>query len=359
MKIGIVTLPFHINYGGILQAYALSQVLIKEEHEVVFIQEHKNICEKLKNSIGVLVRKMICKLKGRKINIFDDKSRHKKIQSFLKKEFNFISNSKIHYINSFDAVIVGSDQVWRKWSQGWNLYFYFLDFVKNKKTKKISYAASLGTNRWLMNNEETERILKLISDFKGISVRESDAKDICQEHLKVIPKIVLDPTLLLGIKDYVKIGANPMKANYIVSFILDNNAQKQNISDRISSIIASELIALGPEMQIDVINGSSLLGIEEWIRIYSQAKFIITDSFHGSAFAINFNIPFIVLSNINRGQSRLVSLLQTYNLLDRLVTDVNQVEEIVSKPIEWGFVNKKVNELRKISIDFLRSSLDL
>lgn len=355
MKIGIVTLPFHINYGGILQAYALSRVLQREGHEVLFIKESMGVVNRLKNTVGLQIRFIICKISGKRLSIYEDYSKHNEIKRFVSQVLPQSINSKDAAL--FDAVIVGSDQVWRKWSPKWNIAHYFLDFINDKKTKKISYAASLGTDKWTLDDDETKIVNKLIKGFCGVSVRESDAISICQKFLKVTPEVVLDPTLLLSKQDYSEIGACEEKLNYIVSFILDNNYQKQEVSCKIGALLKQEVIALGPEMQAGLDAGKGLLGIEAWMKIYSQANFVITDSFHGSAFAINFNIPFVVLSNSTRGQSRLVSLLNTFNLSDRLIKDEKQVDNIIAKPIDWESVNNVISRLRGYSEDFLKRCL--
>ena len=353
MKIGIVTLPFHINYGGILQAYALSKVLQKEGHEVMFIKEDRGFFKWLRNAIGLQIRKVHCRIKGQRLNIFDDSSKHKEINRFIKRVLPQTSNKK----ESFDAVIVGSDQVWRKWSPEWNISHYFLDFLKDNRVKRISYAASLGSDKWTMNNDESRLLSELIKGFCGVSVRESDAVAICRENLKITPEVVLDPTLLLSKKDYSIIGASEEKGDYAVSFILDNNDFKRAVSSKVGEIINNRIVALGPEMQDGLKEGKGLIGIEEWIRMYSRSVFVITDSFHGSAFAINFNIPFVVLSNASRGQSRLISILETFNLSDRLITDLAQVESVVANQIAWEDVNEVLNRLRISSISFLNKSL--
>lgn len=355
MKIGIVTLPFHINYGGILQAYALSNVLQKEGHEVVFIKENKGVLKWLKNAIGLQTRKVLCIIKRQRLNIFDDKSKHREIDRFIKRalpQANFSSEGE-----SYDAVIVGSDQVWRKWSSEWNISHYFLDFLKDNRVKRISYAASLGSDKWTLDEDETHKLSNLIKGFCGVSVRESDAVSICRENLKVTPEVVLDPTLLLTKKDYSNIGASEEIGDYAVSFILDNNEFKRAVSSKVGKILNNRIIALGPEMQDGLKEGKGLIGIEEWIKMYSRSKFVITDSFHGSAFAINFNIPFVVLSNTSRGQSRLTSILETFNLSDRLITDLEQVETVVANQIAWDAVNEELSRLRIISKDFLNNSL--
>ncbi len=96
-----------------------------------------------------------------------------------------------------------------------------------------------------------------------------------------------------------------------------------------------------------------------WLRGFQDAKFVVTDSFHGTVFSILHNIPFIAIGNVDRGLSRFQSLLKMFALEDRLITDINSVniDNFVSREIEWGRVNERLESERGKAMEFLSKSL--
>src|SRR5690554_3210742 len=172
MKIGIITHPVIYNYGGILQNYALQQVLKDMGHEVYTIDRLPKT--KLINKILSVRKKTIIKIKGKKIKLRSWQTQKKNYNNkkntpgFVKKKNQTTSSiftdteiKKIHKKYDFDAYIVGSDQVWRRNDAHGN-NDEFLAFLKNNnQVKKIAYSASFGVSEWEYNGEETKRFQKL------------------------------------------------------------------------------------------------------------------------------------------------------------------------------------------------------
>ena len=194
MKIAILTHPLGANYGGILQAYALSTYLKSKGHEVIIINRQSNLPFLLR-----IIKKVLVFFRHPRYH----NPRYKHLVNFVKRNLNYsrpLSTTKqldsFVRKNNLDIIIVGSDQVWRADFALEYDYNYFLDFVTNQ-AKKISYAASFGLSHWKYTKEQTAKIKELIDEFSFISVREDEGVTLCRQNLGIEAVHVLDPTLLL------------------------------------------------------------------------------------------------------------------------------------------------------------------
>lgn len=362
MKIGIVTHPFGINYGGNLQAFALQTILERMGHEVFFVhREGKN--RGVKKEIKVILAKVFYSLPI--IVQLPIVSKFPRIKRAYEKK-NFVSfvkrNIHKHYYldesdnQTLDVLIAGSDQIWRKWGETWDIMFYFFDFAQNWDVKKYSYAASLGINTWNFSSEETVELTKLLKQFDGLSVREKDAVSLIKEKTSLDSEWVLDPTLLLSAEDYMKeLDIREIGNEKLVTYILDKDIDKESIIANVSLLKKCNPFEIGKPIESSRENFAELPSIESWLSHFMGAEFVITDSFHGTAFSINFNKNFVVLSNPFRGQSRLSSILSMFGLENRLVTSKEEAMRISCIPIDWETVNKKLCIEREKSMKFLKN----
>lgn len=215
----------------------------------------------------------------------------------------------MRYIEQYklETLIVGSDQVWRPMYNDC-LYDMFLQFAENFKGKKIAYAASFGVDNWEFTDEQTKICSSLIKQFDAISVRESSGKSLCKKYWVIDAVNVLDPTLLVNKDDYIKICADipVVKERYLAAYILDS-------SDRVNEIIAEEADKRGLIVRRYSADAKAELTVEEWISIFRDASFVVTDSFHGTVFSILFEKPFRCVANRDRGNARFEDLLDKYN----------------------------------------------
>lgn len=354
MKIGIITLPLHTNYGGVLQAYALQEVLKGMGHHVSFLNKgsknfvRQNIFEPLAEYISPI---------SSRFNVLTYYYRGNNFSSFIRKnidDFYFVATHNSN--NVFDALIVGSDQVWRKWGNSQDYRFFFFDFAEEWIVKRYSYAASLGTDQWSYNEKETEEICHLIKKFDAVSLREKEAVDLLRNMFHINGSWNIDPTLLLTKDDYIeKLRLKQKRNKKLVSYILDGDNSKKRIVETIEDLFNTTVLENGePKIKQNGISGK-LPAIEIWLENFISAENIITDSFHGTAFSINFNKNFVVLSNALRGQSRLRSILELFDLDDRIVSTEEEAIKVIQTPIDWEVVNKKLEAERKKSIDYLRN----
>lgn len=361
MKIGIVTQPLLNNYGGILQNYALQQALIKIGHSPItldflpgkagFSRIYAQFCRILLKTIGKYKGnwKYPEPMKRNNPYIIGFIERYiAKTPTFWNKYFNSLIKS-----NKIEAIIVGSDQVWRPiYNQ--DLKGMFLYFAKNYRIPKIAYAVSFGSSTLEYNEKQIIYIKKLIKEIKHISVREKDGIKLVEE-LGSKAKCVLDPTLLLTKKDYEKILPILSPKNSLTTYILD---QKDNMPQLLNYLKNTLKIENLNELTLQSHN----VGPIEWIQTIAESKYMITDSFHGTVFCILFHIPFLSIINKERGASRFLSLLQSLNLLNRLIhpedlEDPEKLNEKINLTIDWGNVDLTLNYLRNDSMNFLETSL--
>lgn len=335
MKIGIITLPLHTNYGGILQAYALQTTLEQMGHQVEILEEplvYKHA------SLNRYIRRVLKKCVGKR-SIINYEGFMRKWQPRVAANINQFINTYIHrrIVNfdslsdgEYDAFVVGSDQVWRP-SYNHHIKNAFLGFAENwKNVKRIAYAASFGVDNWEFTEEQTDECKKLIQKFDFVSVREDSAVNLCKEQLGIIATHVLDPTMLLSVDNYqkligeLKISDKP----YLFSYLLDESEEKINILKDICNKLNLPVRKIKLENDISKIPMSRLKSliypsIQEWLASFAQADFVVTDSFHGTVFSIIFNKPFVVLPNKGRGVSRFESLLKTVGLLHKNRQDLD------------------------------------
>lgn len=382
MKIGILTTPLFYNFGGILQCYALKTTLQENGYDVKVIDiqyAKQNIISILKNIVKGLIKRFF--LKDKEAIIYNATwSRRgrdiisQNVKPFVEKNIKertakLNGVKKLHVskelIDEFDAIVVGSDQVWRPLFS--DVYTYFLGFIESKHIRKVAYAASLGVDNWEFSESQTEMAKQLVKDFHVVSVREKSGIDLCERFLNIEAIHVLDPTLLLEKHYYEKLVGLDFDSvrqykerNELMIYMLDYNEEKENLVNFIaykenltpyfSNNINTEKNNLPAKKRI-------VPSVESWIEGFMKSKFVVTDSFHGTVFSIIFNKPFIVYANTQRGGSRFISLLEMFNLEDRLVTSLTDLKNKTLKPIDWNEVNSIVDNEKSKSIAFLKNSL--
>lgn len=338
MRIAILTQPLGHNYGGILQNYALQNILQ--------ILGHTPTTLKQKDLHQISFFKLLIELPKRLFTKYILKKR-----KYIFSEY--VYNPNPIDLTQFDVYIVGSDQVWRpKYNIGM-LDKMFLSFLsKRTNIKRISYAASFGTKEWEYTVEQTAKCSKFLSRFDAVSVRETDGVELCKEYLKREDAVcVLDPTLLLEREEYEELCREipKIEEDILCAYILDLN-------DDIESKLKTIAIQKGLKLKIVSADNKCTLTVPEWLAMFRDAKMIITDSFHGTVFSIIFNKEFYSITNIDRGGSRFTSLLSQFDLMSRLHVSINEIS-LIDDTIKWDSVNAKRNELKQYSINFLTSNL--
>lgn len=372
MKIGILTLSISVNYGGILQAFALQTSLKKMGYNPYLINRRRNPISTFKY-IYRLLKRFILRFVFKRNNyvvLTENQMRKQEaiiglytnqfIQKYITpKTKEFYSSRRMRKLH-FDAVIVGSDQIWRPRYTS-NIYDYFLDFVSSNGVKKISYAASFGTSEWEFTPVQTRKCALLLRKFNAVSVREHHAIPMCEKYFGIDAVQVLDPTMLLTKEEYISLlslDKLEQSTGNLMVYILDMDDYKKAFINKFAEergLIPFDLSFKDKNVE----KAKSACPVEKWLRGFVDAEFIITDSFHGTVFAILFNKPFMTIGNENRGLSRFNSLLSLFNLENRMINSVEDVSITHLDEIIWDEINYILNKERTLSYSFLRNALEI
>ena len=370
MRIGIVTFTFWTNYGCLLQAYALQTALTRMGHEVEHLQLPVEFTTLHPNWKMPMV---YCKRAARKFfcgehNIPIFMHPHKWIRintdAFIAYHIHprYLNEEEWteELSNEYDAIIFGSDQIWRP-IYAYPIEKFFGAFLGASNVKRISYAASFGTEENEYSENQQKACAGLLKKFSAVSVREKSAVAICKERFEVDAKHVLDPTMLLSSEDYIQIfeqANTPKSRGSLAIYVLDENPQIEAFIRKQSS--QKNLIPFRTNSKVE--NWNAKLSerqqppVECWLRAFHDAKFVITDSFHACVFSILFHKPFICIGNKSRGMSRFDSLLNMFGLENRLV-DINDIANYVEKEIDWSFVDSVLAQKREEAFQFLNQAL--
>lgn len=352
MKIGVITLPFNANYGWMLQAYAMQQALINMGHDAILISRRWNLTEQSDSLAARILRPLYYNICCGKL--FSFYKRHIKSTRIYRSSED-LKNVISEY--GLDAVIVGSDQVWRIENTRGVGYNFFLDFANDGRTKKVSFAASFGNDTWAGTTEDDDVIKQLLKDFSGISVREESGIEICRKHFESESTCVLDPTFLLHSSDYDKVLPNKNKyagTHLLSTYILDPTPEKDAFIEK---------IATDKRLHIDNLFVRSrgrfkmYKSMENWLLKIRNADFVVVDSFHGMVFCIIFKKQFIVIANKHRGNTRFVNVLSKLNLQNRLVYNLDQDVQSLYSEIDYAQLDELLNRERTESLKFLKQSL--
>ncbi len=374
MKIGILTHPLTVNYGCLMQAYALQKVLFDMGHDVytIDLQYRYKYNSFLHQFAGWLSRLRLHFRGNKTIPIAFHPSLTKKQENIIAQntrpftQRNIKTTRRIYHNDElqkldeeygFDAYVVGSDQVWLPYMAPW----MFLSFVKRTDVKRYAYAASFGKDSWDFTPEQTKECSKYAKMFNAISVREDSGVGLCKDHLDVEAVQVLDPTLLLNKENYLSlINVSHDDRKTLFSYVLDKAKEKTDIVE----FVATEK---GLETETCMAEDTLIPGVtkdytkcvypsvDKWINGFNNADFVVTDSFHGTVFAIIYNKQFVTIGNKRRGMARFESLLKMFGLEDRLASNLEEVKSIIDKPIDFDNVNEMLQDLRTESMNFLRN----
>lgn len=374
MRIAIITLPLNDgNYGGILQNYALQTVLKRMGHTVETIQLPKEQYLPLwRKPLAYGKRCLLKFVLRRNIRIFHEKWYNRTQPVLLKDMWRFVSEHiatrEIKHFSTirkdeYEAFVVGSDQIWRP------IYSYkpitqaYLDFTKNwKPVRRVAYAASFGTDTWEYTSKQTKQCAALVRLFEGVSVREEAAVKICKEHLHCEALHVLDPTMLLQAEDYVSLFEGQSleePRGQLLTYVLDETPEKSQIIRQLADRHRYEVYRANSryEDKFAPLEERVQPSVEQWLKDFHEAKFIITDSFHATVFSILFGKPFLVIGNEDRGLSRIHSLLRMFGLEVHLVHSLADLNLDRDYALDVERVNEVLKARRREAMEFLKNNL--
>jgi hypothetical protein len=360
-KIGVITFHRAINYGAVLQAYALYESLNKLGFKAVMIDYKNPHIERLydpnpfysNNMKRFLSAILTYSRRAKKNKIFEEFRTNNII---LDKSLDLYSTESIKQLDSYDSFITGSDQVWNYIPSKFDKA-YFLDFVSDSR-KKNSYAASFGFER--IPDEYLDDYKGLLADFNHISVREEQGVEIIKNLLNREAEIVIDPTMLLSKDDWVKISQDYKgKKNYILLYHIASSQSLFDFAINLSKQTNCEIIYISDAIRKRInATYASAISPQMFLGLFKNAKYIVTNSFHGTAFSINFNKLFFVemLPPPAENNSRLINILDTFDLRSRQIVDGDNGN--IFNEINYAMVNEKLELERRCSLDYLKRVLE-
>ena len=364
-RIGILTFHNAYNFGAVLQAYALKEYLQQNSNYIVEIINYKNeYIEKDKSRWKNLFNNNIIKEIARNLLTLKyylklDKEFSIYIHKYLttKKE---IKREELSLLN-YDLYIVGSDQVWNLSLTG-NDKTFFCDFASSDSIC-CSYAASIGSSTF--TDEEMVKFKNLLGKFTLISFREKELVPIFSEILpKKVICSVLDPVFLLDQNKWGLMAKSIVRAPYVLFFCVGYNAEMEPTLDFAKKIAKDQNMELLYLSNQDIwykhreLHHCGVVSPCEFLGFIKNASYVVTNSFHATAFSIVFHRNFFSEVGFKRN-GRIKNLLELTDLEDHAINRGVYVGNKVIQKTDWANVETRLNIERKKSYVFLRSIVDL
>ncbi|WP_044914571.1 polysaccharide pyruvyl transferase family protein [Butyrivibrio sp. WCE2006] len=348
-KVGILTFHNSVNYGAVLQTFALNRVLAKEGFSVEVIDYvNDKIDNELKSkghieekSIKAIIKSALQKYHGaRKLKAF---SKFMDDNIDLSRERDIKKSSIKKVADNYDIFVTGSDQVWNL-SLTNNDTTYFLDFVPDKALK-VAYSVSAGD----CFNEDIKSVDSLVKKFNAVSVRETALNSFINENCSVESCVCCDPVLLADVSEFMKVKSRRiMRKKYIFCYLMGNKPGIIEVARNIAN--EKDLVLIDNKSSVQFFLHSSP---EEYLSWIYNAEYVLTDSFHGTAFSVVFHKQFVSDKYDCDGniKLRISNLLDSLGLKDYFVSINAQNMEIIKDLINKQIDYEKVEEQKKIMSD--------
>lgn len=357
MKIGILTFHCAINFGAVLQAFGLFQYLRSLGHDVSVIDYRPDYLIKpyrpfnlkrikegrsKKQRLFILLREVLA--------LHVRYGREKLFRRFIKDHIHLSPLQLDDKANDFDAFVFGSDQIWNRWITQSDMVFWG-EAPAFEGKRRIAYAASAGSV-----NDLDEDAMSNLERFDAVSVRERNLADYLKSLTTKKIYTVLDPVLLAGKEFYSAIATTKHRSPYLLYFSLEGDAKLRPIVEILAKKRNLELIeVMSSNICFTKGNVQHVLSINDFLGLFLYADFVVTKSFHGTAFSILFERDFMVYYDGQEAPERMSSLLHALGLGNHL----RHIDEpsIASFPINWKDVNDRLEQMRISSRQFLAEAL--
>lgn len=367
MNIKTITCHHVYNYGASLQALALMHILTEKGHNVEIINYIPSyvrnfnslwmIGERYKKNLFIRIAFYgyvipIRLLQFKKKKLFD---------KFAEKYFRL--TKEYHSFEELqreppiaDVIFCGSDQIWNTNVDNGKDPSYYAAFA-SKNTIRASYAASFSISE--IPEGHKDFVCKMLSGMDNISVREATGLSILKNLGFNNGKQVVDPVFLPE-KDYWESLVEPVRINkYVFVYDQENNANIRRIAERIAKQKKLQIIALRdlyPRLYANKAIWNA--GPIEFISLIKNADFVITNSFHCTAFSLLFKRDFVVVPRTHeKVNSRMKDLTMSLGVQDRYLKDLDSIDNI--KPIDYNLIHKKIMNMRELSYMFIDDTLKL
>ncbi|WP_137922406.1 polysaccharide pyruvyl transferase family protein [Hydrogenophaga sp. 2FB] len=377
MNVGILTFHFSDNYGAALQAYALRRWLTEQGHRAGFIDyrpahiEHGGQLSlptspaKLKANLKVVYLAVSSFLHEH----FGHRGQKDKFVRFrehflgVQRDATTTSNgASLAAAQAFDLIVAGSDQIWSPSQHHGFDANYFLAFAQPFKARKISYAASFGRDQ--VSPSHAAQLPQLLYHFDAISVREASGVALVEKAIGHKPANVPDPTLLLS--DYAELTSRAPSEHrepYVFCYGLRSPDNIRQTADLVSTQLDCPILSPhNPHRRWLEIGQTVYPDPGEWVALVKDASFVVTNSFHGTVFALLFKKPFIVAGLTGdkaSANARALNLLRAVGLEHRFAPSFSapHTQALMAQAIDWAAVDQRLLELREAGGAFLRTQL--
>lgn len=358
-------MPLCANYGGTLQNWALQQVLKRMGHEPITLrfpvmyQGMSSLHYWTRVFPMQAARYVAHKFIGGKyempLTIGPWKKSVRGMERFVDEYINvteYLPNLNMDDVRRYglEALVVGSDQIWRPVKYD-AVKYYFLGFTGDSDILRIAYAPSVALEEWPYKPEVTVQLRELVKKFSAVSVREKSSVKLVKDNLGVDAEWVLDPTMLLKKEDYLEVCKDELKNNepFVFAYILDVSEEKRKMAEQ----TAKQLGCSVKYLSADKVKESD--SIEKWLANFRDAKYIITDSYHGTVFSLIFQKEFYCFYNKYRGNARMDSLKEISGLEERFISEAVKVG--TDRTIDYAKAEERLLRMKAESRRFLEENL--
>jgi coenzyme F420-reducing hydrogenase beta subunit len=338
----LLTTFFGDNYGSMLVSYAVNKILRNLGYSVLMLQKPRFL--------------------------WNDNFYFGIPQDFANKHYNvsriYESITDLRHLNNHcNTFVSGSDQLFKPWL---NMDYTFLPFVDENKNK-IAFCTSFGDDEYNATAERLDKNKYLLSRFNALSLREC-GDNLCNNIFQIKPQEFIDPSLMLPIEEYIKLAETvnlEISEKYILTYMLDSSEEKENAIKYLAEKMNLEIINIDnlcPRQKRSKLNCYKDCTPEEFLYLYKNASFVITDSYHGTCFSVKFNKPFISFINNLRGGLR-YKLFNKLGITAHLVENVNDIynDEIFDKlisNIDYSNINLQIQQESDRAITWLKDKID-
>lgn len=364
MKIGILTYHFSINFGAVLQCYALQEAL-KSLGQTVYVIDY--ISKAQQDNIALYRKcsslRAIVKNTALLPFHFERKKRNQLFNTFKTNSLDctdYVTDrndlEKLIKELELDVIFVGSDQVWNPTIKDFDKIF----FLDNINIKKIGYSVSLGAA------EQCDLSLykKEILEFDYFTAREKSGADIICKVCGIKPEISVDPTYLVSTDEWQRLSKSfPEYQNTVVCYFLNKEKYKENVEKAKKFALEHNLNFVLIDLRISCTSikakGIINVGPIEFLSYIYNSSIVITDSFHGTVFSILLNKPFYSINNKPEGNdTRRLELLSVVDLENQYVSNYMLKENDDIPNINYSYVNKKLENIKVNSLAQLKNICD-
>ena len=344
-KVNLLTMHYTDNNGSFFQTYATCRLLEESGHSVTIINLQDRNWNRGRWRRGISYYKLLRYLR---FEIARKRYYPPRTKLMFRVDTRLVPDA--------DYYVVGSDQVWNWEITYYDYLSYFLAFVE--RGKRVSLSSSMGI-KWNVDKAQTERVKEELSKFSAVSVREKDMVDSCERLFGITPECLIDPTLAWG--DYTIFLHKGKNRKHVGLYTYRSNGYAPQIARSLGELLGQR-VNWTNELPKKGFKSGRLFWEDptDWINTINSSSVFVTDSFHGVAFSLILNIPFIATVASENKISRIESLLSIVGLESRLV---NSMDDFIARkdsllaPIDWTSVNQRIEIEREKYKQFIKNNI--